>query len=72
MLDVISNINIGVIKGSEEALASAEHFLSKDAYNALSHRSQSTFASHRGTIYSIFEAYLGMKRQRGDYDAADR
>lgn len=72
VLDMISNIGTGVIKGSEEALTSTGRFLSKDAYEGLSHRSQATFANLRNIIYCIFEAYLRRKRERGDYDAADR
>ncbi|TFY57544.1 hypothetical protein EVJ58_g6956 [Rhodofomes roseus] len=63
---------IGVIKGSEQALSSAKGFLDKDAYFNLSHRTQGTFASQRETIYKLFVAYMKRKRERREYDAADR
>ncbi|OBZ79120.1 TPR and ankyrin repeat-containing protein 1 [Grifola frondosa] len=62
----------GVIKGSEQTLKCGEGFLDKDAYYSLSHRSQATFSNQRDAIYKLFQAYLKRKRERGDYDAADR
>ncbi|GLB36677.1 putative uvrD-like helicase C-terminal domain [Lyophyllum shimeji] len=62
---------IGVIKGSEETLAS-RGYLERSRYEELSERTQSTFATQRNIVYSIFEAYQAQKRQRGEIDAADR
>ncbi|KAG6919462.1 hypothetical protein DXG01_005721 [Tephrocybe rancida] len=62
----------GIIKGSEGTIASECGYLERKVYEELSERAQSTFATQRGIIYSIFEAYQARKRQRGDYDAADR
>jgi hypothetical protein len=63
---------MGVIKGSEMTLDSDTHFLDSEAYLNLSARTQATFASRRKEIYLLFEAYLKMKRDRREYDAADR
>ena len=38
----------------------------------LSCRTQGTFATQRETVYALFQAYLRLKKTRGDYDAADR
>lgn len=63
---------MGVIKGSEQTLSTENHVLDRTAYLALSHRTQSTFASKREDVYNLFQAYLRLKRKRGEYDAADR
>jgi hypothetical protein len=63
---------LGVIKGSETALTSENYFLDHNTYVNLSARTQATFARKRKEIYTLFEAYLKMKRDRGEYDAADR
>lgn len=63
---------MGVIKGSEQTLMTEDHVLDRAAYLNLSHRTQSTFSSKREDIYNLFQAYLRMKRKRGEYDAADR
>ncbi|KAH9992492.1 hypothetical protein BJV74DRAFT_397873 [Russula compacta] len=63
---------MGVIEGSEATLNSDNHFLDYDTYSNLSTRTQATFASKRKEIYALFEIYLKMKRERGEYDAADR
>jgi hypothetical protein len=62
----------GVIKGSEMTLDSETHFLDYETYLNLSTRTQATFASRRKEIYVLFETYLKMKRDRREYDAADR
>ena len=62
----------GVIKGSEMTLDSETHFLDYETYLNLSARTQATFASRRKEIYVLFETYLKMKRDRREYDAADR
>ncbi|KAH8984683.1 hypothetical protein EDB92DRAFT_2117026 [Lactarius akahatsu] len=63
---------MGVIKGSEMTLESETHFLDYETYVNLSARTQATFASRRKDIYILFETYLKMKRNRREYDAADR
>ncbi|KAL7285962.1 hypothetical protein ACG7TL_001077 [Trametes sanguinea] len=63
---------MGVIKGSELALRQPGGYLNREMYCNLSHRTQATFASQRDNIYRLFEVYLKRKKQRGDYDAADR
>jgi hypothetical protein len=62
----------GVIKGSETTLNSENHFLDYDTYSNLSERTQATFARKRNEIYSLFEIYIKKKRERREYDAADR
>ena len=63
---------LGVIKGSETTLNSENHFLDYDTYSNLSARTQATFARKRNEIYSLFEIYMKKKRERREYDAADR
>ncbi|KAH9971205.1 hypothetical protein BGW80DRAFT_1322645 [Lactifluus volemus] len=63
---------MGVIKGSEMTLDSESHFLDYETYLNLSSRTQATFACKRKEIYALFEAYLRMKCDRREYDAADR
>jgi hypothetical protein len=63
---------LGVIKGSETTLNSENRFLDYDTYSKLSARTQATFASKRNEIYSLFEIYMKKKRERREYDAADR
>ncbi|KAI0297517.1 hypothetical protein B0F90DRAFT_1819257 [Multifurca ochricompacta] len=63
---------LGVIKGSEMTLDMESHFLDHDTYLNLSTRTQATFSSKRKEIYTLFETYLKMKRDRREYDAADR
>ncbi|KAJ7671910.1 hypothetical protein B0H17DRAFT_1141332 [Mycena rosella] len=46
---------LGVIMGSEKALASKSYFLDRDAYLNLGERGQSTFADQRERIYDLFE-----------------
>ncbi|KAG5646925.1 hypothetical protein DXG03_002001 [Asterophora parasitica] len=62
---------IGIVKGSEDTIA-AGGYLTRRTYEELSERTQSTFATRRSVIYSIFEAYQSHKRQHGHFDAADR
>lgn len=62
----------GVIMSSEETLMGESSCLDRDAYLNLSERAQSSFASRRQRVYSLFESYLTRKRQLGDIDAADR
>lgn len=63
---------MGVIKGSEAALKSIDGFIDEDTYVSLSHRQQGTFASRRQAVYSLFLAYLRLKRENRHWDAADR
>ncbi|KAI9510704.1 hypothetical protein F5148DRAFT_976352 [Russula earlei] len=68
----IDRFLLGVIKGSEMTLDLGEHFLDYGTYLNLSARTQATFASKRKEIYALFEIYQKMKRDRREYDAADR
>ncbi|KAH7911824.1 hypothetical protein BJ138DRAFT_1005801 [Hygrophoropsis aurantiaca] len=63
---------IGIIKGSEQTLGCDQGFLDPLAYGKLSHRTRSTFATQRDTIYSIFGLYCKLKRQNRQQDIADR
>ncbi|GJE94213.1 hypothetical protein PsYK624_103810 [Phanerochaete sordida] len=63
---------MGVIKGSESALKTEQGYLDEQAYIAVSHRQQGTFAGRREAVYALFSAYLRVKRERRDWDAADR
>ena len=63
---------LGVIKGSELALDKEEGYLDQATYHSLSHRTQGTFANQREGIYTLFKAYMKRKKERSDYDAADR
>ena len=58
--------------GSEEAASTPDGYLDRETYQDLSERRHPTFASKRSTVYSIFEVYQSRKRQRGDFDTADR
>ena len=63
---------MGVIKGSEDAVGTKDGCLDRESYKSLSVRSQGTFSHRRDDIYDLFMAYIKLKRQRQDYDAADR
>ncbi|KAG8869862.1 hypothetical protein FRB98_002112, partial [Tulasnella sp. 332] len=63
---------MGVIKGSEESLATPNGYITRSAYENMSVRTQSAFARSRPTIYSLFEAYLKQKRVISCYDAPER
>ncbi|KAL0950587.1 hypothetical protein HGRIS_007379 [Hohenbuehelia grisea] len=63
---------MGVIKGSEKALGTKDRHMDRQSYEELGHRSFSTFADQRHTIFDIFSAYTRQKRLNGDFDAADR
>ncbi|KAJ1305435.1 hypothetical protein OPQ81_000445 [Rhizoctonia solani] len=62
---------LGIIQGSEAALSSKAGALTRDEYISLSHK-KSSFASQRGRVYDLYEAYRKRKRQLGGYDAAER
>jgi len=63
---------MGVIKGSEDTIGTKQRCLERESYVLLSARSQGTFSQKRDDIYDLFIAYTKLKRQRQDYDAADR
>ena len=63
---------LGVIKGSEISLQSEEGFMDREAYVNLSTRQQGTFAGRREIVYTLFEAYTKRRRERREWDAADR
>ena len=63
---------MGVIEGSEDTIGTKHRCLSRESYKSLSVRSQGTFSHKRDDIYDLFLAYTGLKKQRRDYDAADR
>ncbi|KDR68695.1 hypothetical protein GALMADRAFT_146049 [Galerina marginata CBS 339.88] len=63
---------MGVIKGSLGTLTSADGYLDRQKYEALSFRTQPAFANHRSEIYNIFESYQKIKNSLGDFDASDR
>lgn len=62
----------GVIRGSEISLQGSNGSLDRVTYESLSFRKQAAFASHRAQLYDLFEAYMRLKRERNEYDAADR
>lgn len=61
-----------VIKGSEQSLHYKTEFLDRESYCCLSHRTYATFADQREIIYGLFQIYLKLKQQHGEYDATDR
>jgi len=63
---------MGVIKGSEDTIGTKDRCLDRESYTALSARTQGTFSHKRDDIYDLFMAYTKLRRQRQDYDAADR
>ncbi|KAJ2926891.1 hypothetical protein H1R20_g10211, partial [Candolleomyces eurysporus] len=63
---------LGVIEGSEESLSNETQYLDLTAYRNLSHRAHPFFAKQRDRIYLIFQAYMKRKKQRGEFDTADR
>jgi hypothetical protein len=44
----------------------------RETYQRLSLRTQATFASRRGVVYDLFQAYVKRKRELRTYDVADR
>ena len=63
---------MGVIKGSEDTVGTKDRCLDRESYKSLSVRSQGTFPHRRDDIYDLFIEYTKLKRQRQEYDAADR
>ncbi|KAG1889227.1 hypothetical protein F4604DRAFT_1950186 [Suillus subluteus] len=62
----------GIIKGSEQALAFPDGFLDRPSYLRLSCRSYPIFANQRDTLYDMFEIYRKFKKQKRQFDVADR
>lgn len=65
-------VRTGVIKGSQETLKHQMRRLDRTTYENISTRKYPAFVSARDTVYTLFEHYLKIKRERGDWDAADR
>ncbi|RDX51441.1 hypothetical protein OH76DRAFT_1481370 [Lentinus brumalis] len=63
---------LGVIKGSERARSTEQGYLDEDAYCGIRRRSNATSMPQRTAIYRIFQVYSAQKREKGQYDAADR
>ncbi|KAI6140809.1 hypothetical protein BKA82DRAFT_4448336 [Pisolithus tinctorius] len=63
---------MGVIKGSETAFNSPNGILDRQTYMNLSTRAYPVFAEDRNSLYSTFELYSKLKRERYGYDMADR
>ena len=63
---------IRVIEGSEDTVGMKHRCLDRESYKSLSARSQGTVSHKRNDIYDLFMAYTKLKRERQDYDAADR
>jgi len=63
---------MGVIKGSADTVGTEQRCLDRESYKSVSVRSQGTFYHKRDDIYDLFMAYTKLKRNRQDYDAADR
>ena len=63
---------LGVICGSEASLDTPNGYVDRETYLRLSHRTQATFASRRGVVYDLFQAYVKRKRELQTYDVADR
>jgi len=63
---------MGVIKGSEATIGTKCRCLDRESYKSLSARTQGTFSHRRDDIYELFMGYAKLKRERQNYDAADR
>lgn len=68
---LLFNEIIGVIKGSETALATDSGYLDRSTYEQLSSRVYPMFADRRGLVYDLFLRYLRY-RPKGAWDVADR
>lgn len=68
---LLFNEFIGVIKGSEMALATDSGFLDRSAYEKLRSRTYPVFADRRALVYDLFLRYLRYK-PKGSWDVADR
>ena len=61
---------LGVIKGSEKAIDMEQRCLSRETYLASGRRGMSL--SMQEVVYDLFTKYTRLKRQRQEYDSADR
>lgn len=61
---------LGVIKGSEKAIGTQNRSLELGAYLSSGHQGMLSHA--REAVYDLFNLYTKKKRQRQEYDAADR
>lgn len=61
---------LGVIKGSEKAIGTQQRCLDRDTYLSSSRRGMSSHA--KDTVYDLFTMYTKLKRERQEFDAADR
>lgn len=61
---------LGVIKGSEHAVGTPQRCLDRDAYVSDSRRGM--FPHTKDNVYELFTEYTKLKRERQEYDAADR
>ncbi|KZT08925.1 uncharacterized protein LAESUDRAFT_566389 [Laetiporus sulphureus 93-53] len=70
---LVYNEIIGVIEGSEEtAVSRGGKPLDEKFYLEMSDRIAGTFFRQRSVIYQLYLAYSKCKRERGEFDAADR
>ena len=63
---------MGVIKGSEDAVGTENRCIDRKSYKSFGIRNQGPFSHKWDDIYDLFVAYTKLKRERQDYDAADR
>jgi len=61
---------LGVIKGSEKTIGTQQRCLDRDTYS--SSGLQGSVSLTKETVYDLFTTYTKLKRQRQEYDAADR
>ena len=59
------------IKGTLEAVSSQNGFLSREEYEILGRKKAPNFEGNREEIYSMFERYEKLKRQKRAYDECD-
>ncbi|KAG8936137.1 hypothetical protein FRC00_009700 [Tulasnella sp. 408] len=68
---LLFNEIIGVIRGSEAALATECGFLDRLSYLSIGATSQKIFAERREVVYDLFNRYLRFK-PKGSWDSAER
>jgi len=66
------HLSIGVIEGSEEALSYESRYIDKCGYENLGRGRYHVLSSQRERIYALYLSYLRTKRNRGEFDQADR